>query len=104
MVLLLKSTHPIVIKIYVLPTCKNSIGLGNLVFSPIIDESYDEIDNLEERTKQAFNSFMLLQKENSNSIRQKLQSVLDHNEKCMRDKAWLTQRARNLLQNLQTPV
>jgi hypothetical protein len=83
---------------------KNLRSIGFKTFSPIIDESYDEIDNLEERTKQAFNSFMLLQKENSNSIRQKLQSVLDHNEKCMRDKAWLTQRARNLLQNLQTPV
>ena len=83
---------------------KHLRSIGFKTFDPVIDESYDEIDDVQERTIQAFNSFMQLQKQDSIAVRSKLQSVLEHNEQCMRDKAWLTKRARNLLQDLQTPV
>jgi len=45
-----------------------------------------------------------LQKQDPIIVRKKLKDVLEHNEQCMRDKSFLTQRARNLLQNLQTSV
>jgi hypothetical protein len=83
---------------------KNLRSIGFKTFHPIIDESYDLIDSVELRTRAAYCSFIELQKQDPITVRQKLQDVLDHNEKCMRDKAFLSQRARNLLQNLQTPV
>ena len=83
---------------------KNLRSIGFKTFHPIIDESYDLIDSVELRTRAAYCSFIELQKQDPVDVRQKLQDVLDHNEKCMRDKAFLTQKARKLLQNLQTPV
>ena len=83
---------------------KNLRSIGFKTFHPIIDESYDLIDSVELRTRAAYCSFIELQKQDPNDVRQKLLDVLEHNEKCMRDKAFLTQRARKLLQNLQTPV
>jgi len=83
---------------------KNLRSIGFKTFHPVIDESYDLIDSIELRTRAAYSSFIELQKQDPIEVRKKLQDVLDHNEKCMRDKAFLTQRARNLLQNLQTPV
>lgn len=83
---------------------KNLRSVGFKTFHPIIDESYDLIDDVELRTRAAFCSFIELQKQDPIDVRQKLHDVLAHNEKCMRDKTFLTQRARKLLQNLQTPV
>ena len=83
---------------------KNLRSIGFKTFHPIIDESYDEIDDLVERTKSAFNSFMELQKQDQLIIRLKLQEILDHNERCMRDKLWLTKRARAMLDPLTTIV
>ena len=37
---LLKNTHPIVTKMNVFPTCKNSFGEGKKVFSAIIEVVY----------------------------------------------------------------
>ncbi len=83
---------------------KHLRSIGFKTFDSVIDESYDNIADSRERTNQAFSSFIELQKKNPVTVRQKLQDVLVHNEKCMRSKEWLTQGARNLLQNLQTPV
>ena len=83
---------------------KNLRSIGFKTFHPIIDESYDLIESIELRTKAAYSSFIELQKQDPLTVRKTQQRVLDHNEKCMRDKAFLTQRARNLLQILQTPV
>ena len=86
---------------YFLKSLKN---IGFKTFSPIIDESYDEISNAQERTKAAFQSFIELQKQDPIFVRQQLQNVLDHNEKCMRDKEWLSRNARAMLDPLTTNV
>jgi len=83
---------------------KNLRNIGFKTFHPIIDESYDEIDDLVERTKSAFQSFLELQKKDQIMVRLHLKDILNHNEKCMRDKSFITKNARNLLNNLQTPV
>jgi len=83
---------------------KNLRDIGFKTFSPVIDESYDDIDDLTQRTSAMFNSFMQLQKQDPIVVRQKLQDILVHNEKCMRDKEWLSRDARNILKKFQTPV
>ena len=83
---------------------KHLRGIGFKTFNDVIDESYDSIADIEQRTKRAFDSFIELQKQDPVTVRQQLQDVLIHNEQCMRSKEWLTQGARNLLQNLQTSV
>lgn len=83
---------------------KNLRNIGFKTFHPIIDESYDLIDNVELRTKSAYDSFFKLQKQDQNLVRQKLQDVLTHNERCMRDKSCLTINARSMLNPLTTKV
>ena len=83
---------------------KNLRKIGFKTFHPIIDETYDEIDNLQERTKCAYESFIKLQQQNPVTVRQKLKEQLDHNERCIRDKEWLTRSARTVLDRLATPV
>lgn len=83
---------------------KNLRNLGFKTFHPIINESYDEIDDLVERTRSAFQSFLELQKEDQIMVRLHLKDVLDHNECCMRDKSWLTRNARSMLNPLTTKV
>ena len=78
--------------------------MGFKTFHPIIDESYDLIDNKLERVKSAFNSFLNLSKQDPLIIRKQLQEVLDHNKKCMLDKLWLSRNARTILDPLTTPV
>ena len=83
---------------------KNLRSIGFKTFHPVIDESYDEIDDVQERMKSAFNSFLELQKQDPITVRQKLKEQLDHNEKCIRDKEWLTRGARTVLDKLATHV
>ena len=83
---------------------KNLRGLGFKTFHPVIDESYDEIDDLIERTKAVFQSFMKLQQQDPLQVRIKLKEILDHNENCMRDKMWLSRHARALIDPLATPI
>lgn len=83
---------------------KNLRDIGFKTFHPIIDESYDLIDDKVERVKSAFNSFLNLSKQDPLIIRKQLQEVLDHNEKCMRDKLWLSRNARAMLDPLTTTV
>jgi hypothetical protein len=83
---------------------KNLRSIGFKTFHPIIDESYDGIGDLEERIKTAFSSFLELQKHDQKMVRLHLKDVLDHNERCMRDKSWLTKRARAMLDPLATIV
>lgn len=83
---------------------KNLRKIGFKTFHPIIDESYDEIDDVVERTKSAFKSFLELQKQDQIMVRLHLKDILDHNEKCMRDKSWLTENAQSMLDPLATIV
>ena len=83
---------------------KNLRDIGFKTFHPIIDESYDLIDDKVERVKSAFNSFLNLSKQDPLIIRKQLQEVLDHNEKCMKDKLWLSRNARAMLDPLTTTV
>jgi len=83
---------------------KNLRSIGFKTFSPVIDESYDEIDDHVERSKSAFYSFIELQKQDQYEVRKKLQHTLDHNENCMRDTFWLTRNARAMLDPLATIV
>lgn len=83
---------------------KNLRKIGFKTFHPIIDESYDEIDDVIERTKLAFQSFLELQKQDQIMVRLHLKDILDHNEQCMRDKSWLTKNARSLLNPLTTKI
>ena len=83
---------------------KNLRDIGFRTFHPIIDESYDQIDDKQERVKSAFESFLNLSKQDPLIIRKQLQEVLDHNQKCMLDKLWLSRNARAILDPLTTPV
>ena len=83
---------------------KNLRSIGFKTFHPIIDESYDGIDDLEERIKSAFNSFLELQKHDQQMVRLHLKDILDHNERCMRNKLWLTRNSRSMLDPLTTIV
>lgn len=83
---------------------KNLREIGFKTFSPWIDESYDEIEDESERIIAAHRSFTELAKLDPLKVRQQLMPALEHNEKCMRDKSWLTRNARKFLQDLQTPV
>jgi len=78
--------------------------LGFKTFSPVIDETYDQIENPVQRCKAAFNSFQALHKMDQIKVRESLLDVIQHNEKCMRDFDFLTYRARNLLDPLTTKV
>ena len=79
-------------------------NIGFKTFHPIIDESYDEIDDSIERTKSAFESFNKLQKLDPLQVRQQLKEVLDYNESHMRDKLWLSRNARELIDPLTTDI
>ena len=67
-------------------------------------EDYDEIDDVTERTKKVFESFIELQQKDQTILRKQLQVVLEHNEKCMRNKEWLSRHARAMLDPLITIV
>jgi len=82
-------------------TLKHLRSLGFRTFAPIIDESYDEIDDEYERISAAFESFQALVKLNPHDVYQQLGDVLEHNQKIMLSKQALTQRARNFLDNIQ---
>jgi len=83
---------------------KHLRSIGFKTFHPIIDESYDEIDDPVKRTESAFNSFIELQQHDQQIVRLHLKDILDHNERCMRDKLWLTRNARSILDPLATTV
>ena len=83
---------------------QNLRKIGFKTFHPVIDESYDEIDDSVERAKSAFNSFLKLQEQDQNIVRLQLKDTLEHNERCMRDKSWLTRNARLILNPLTTKV
>tara|TARA_B100001057_G_scaffold66310_1_gene60033 strand:+ start:6047 stop:7099 length:1053 start_codon:yes stop_codon:yes gene_type:complete len=78
--------------------------IGFKTFHPVIDESYDDIDDTTQRTKSAFESFMQLQKLDPIIVRQELKKVLDYNLNRMRDKLWLTRNARALIDPLTTEI
>lgn len=82
-------------------TLKHLRSIGFKTFHPVIDESYDEIEDEFFRINSAFLSFQKLSTQNPLEIRRKLHDVLEHNQKIMYDKQALTQRARNFLDNIQ---
>jgi len=83
---------------------KNLRKLGFRTFHPFIDEDYDEIDDATERTKKVMESFITLQQKDQTLVRKQLQEILEHNEKCMRNKEWLSRQARAMLDPLITIV
>lgn len=81
-------------------TLKHLRSLGFRTFDPVIDESYDNIDDQEQRIVAAFESFKALCKQDPLQVYQKLDDVLEHNQKIMYNKQALTQRARDFLQDI----
>ena len=81
-------------------TLKNLRSLGFKTFSPVIDESYDDIENQNERIMAAFESFQSLEQLDQVQVRNQLQDVLTHNQQLMYSKKSLTQRARDFLDNI----
>ena len=79
---------------------KHLRSLGFQTFSPVIDESYDEISNEQERVIAAFNSFRALSELDPEEVYRKLTSVLVHNQQMMHSKQALTQRARDFLEEI----
>ena len=79
---------------------KHLRSLGFKTFDGVINESYDEIDDLNERVIAAFNSFHDLSKLDPQDVYQKLSPVLEHNQQIMQNKQALTQRARDFLDNV----
>ena len=82
-------------------TLKHLRSIGFKSFHPVIDESYDEIEDETFRITSAFISFQKLSSENPLEIRRKLHDVLEHNQKIMYSKQAITQQARNFLDNIQ---
>jgi len=81
-------------------TLKHLQSLGFRTFSPVIDETYDEINDHHERVAAAFVSFQKLAKLNPIDVYQKLGDVLLHNQQIMHNKQALTQRARDFLEDI----
>tara|TARA_B100001063_G_C16713412_1_gene529327 strand:- start:58 stop:1137 length:1080 start_codon:yes stop_codon:yes gene_type:complete len=83
-------------------TLRHLRSLGFKTFSPVIDESYDEISDQDQRIKAAFESFAKLSTQDSSQMYAKLMPILEHNQEIMYDKSKLCHRARNFLDNLYT--
>ena len=74
--------------------------IGFKTFHPFINEDYDNIDNMEDRMRAAFDSFIGCMSQDQNQLRTKIKDILDHNEIVMKDKALLAKRARKFLDNI----
>jgi len=81
-------------------TLKHLQSLGFRTFSSVIDETYDEIVDDNERVAAAFGSFQKLAKLDPIDVYQKLGDVLIHNQQIMHNKQALTQRARDFLEDV----
>jgi hypothetical protein len=79
---------------------KNLRSLGFRTFEPVIDESYDNIEDMQERIVAAFASFKALSELDQTSVRTQLGDVLEHNQQLMYSKKAITQRARNFLDHI----
>ena len=79
---------------------RNLRDLGFQTFDPVIDESYDLVEDEHKRVRAAFDSYMELRNKDPQEVRQQLMAILEHNEKLMRDKQWLTRLARTKLDTL----
>jgi hypothetical protein len=82
-------------------TLKHLRDIGFKTFDPVINESYDEIDDEYERISAALISFKNLCTQDPSKVYTQLYDVLEHNRKIMSNKSLLTQRARNFLDNIQ---
>jgi hypothetical protein len=78
--------------------------IGFKTFHPFISEDYDNIDNMEDRMRAAFDSFIGCMSQDQNQLRTKIKDILDHNETVMKDKALLAQRARKFLDNIRSTL
>lgn len=78
--------------------------LGLKTFHGIIDETYDTIQDTPKRITCVLEEFARLQTVDMNKLYSQGQPIIEHNYKLMSNKAWITQRAKNILQNYQTPV
>lgn len=75
-------------------------SLGFKTFAPVIDESYDEIADEQNRIVAAFKSFQQLSRQDPITVKYKISDVLEHNQRIMYSKQLLTQRARDFLDNV----
>lgn len=79
---------------------KHLRNLGFKTFTPVIDESYDDVVDYDQRVKMAFQSFKKISEQNPKETLSKLAPVLEHNRKIMYDKHKLTHLARCFLDDL----
>lgn len=78
--------------------------LGLKTFDGIINEEYDSVQDTEKRIQCVLDEFARLHNEDMFELYTKAKPILEHNHKLISNKKWLTQQARNILQNYQTPV
>ena len=78
--------------------------LGLKTFSNIIDESYDQIEDLETRIAFVVEELKRLSKLDPVYLYNQVQQEIEHNKKCMMDREWLTRDIRMILDPLATPV
>lgn len=91
---------------FVVYGCKGYLAelrqLGFKTFAHWIDESYDLIDNNNERARQIINSvskFAALSDTNKVQTLQEMQSVLEHNQQLITDLSWHTQPMANWIKS-----
>ena len=78
--------------------------IGFRTFHPVIDESYDKVEDWKQRMTAAFNSFMKLKELDQNEVREQLGSILEYNENHMRNLRWLGRTARRKIETLASPM
>jgi hypothetical protein len=70
---------------------KNLRNVGFRTFDGIIDESYDEIEDNQERWQQAFNQMIALSNMDQQSVLNKIRVIVDHNYDVLTKTDWFSQ-------------
>lgn len=83
---------------------KNLRQMGFKTFHPVINETYDLHDDIVTRVRTAYDSFNKLRNQDQQEVRHKLKDILEHNERLMRDKSFITKNARKMLEPLSTQI
>ena len=76
---------------------KNLRKIGFETFHEYVDESYDSYENEVERVDKMINTLIMLSNENMNSLYQKIQPILIHNQMLMRNIHKMTRELRSFL-------
>jgi len=80
---------------------KNLRKLGFKTFDGIIDESYDEVYQLHERTEMIAEQLMYLFTQPQEEILAKIRPITEHNKQVMMETDWYGDYIKNLTSNLQ---